>query len=116
MNKEFTKKFTREWVEAWNSHDLDKIMTHYAEDFEMNSPVIKQIMNEPTGILKGKKEIRAYWGKALQMNPTLHFEVIKSYSGANSVVIHYKGHRGLSAEVFIFNEEGKVRSAYAHYE
>jgi len=35
MDKEFANKFAREWVEAWNCHDLDKIMTHYAEDFEM---------------------------------------------------------------------------------
>ena len=50
------------------------------------------------------------------MNPKLHFELINSYFGANSVVIHYKGHRGLSAETFVFDNEGKVKSAYAHYE
>jgi len=116
MKPEFANKFSLEWVEAWNEHDLDKIMTHYAEAFEMTSPVIKQIMNEPTGKIKGKKEIRAYWEKALKMNPNLHFEIIKSFSGANSVVIHYKGHRGLSAETFFFNSEGKVISAHAHYE
>ena len=55
MNKEFAHAFSRDWVEAWNSHDLDKILCHYAENFEMNSPVIKQIMNEPTGKLIGKK-------------------------------------------------------------
>lgn len=116
MNKEIALNFALEWVEAWNSHDLDKIMIHYAENFEMSSPVIKQLMNEKSGILKGKKSIRAYWEKALKMNPTIHFELIKSYSGANSVVIHYKGHRGLSAETFFFNNEGKVVSAHAHYE
>lgn len=116
MNKEFSQKFALEWVEAWNSHALDKIMTHYAENFEMNSPVIKKIMNQESGKLKGKKEVRAYWEKALEMNPNLHFELINSYSGANSIVIHYKGHRGLSAETFFFNSEGEVESAHAHYE
>ena len=116
MENFFAHNFSLEWVKAWNSHDLDKIMAHYADDFEMNSPIIKQIMNEPTGKLKGKEKIRAYWEKALKMNPTLHFEIIKYYSGTNSVVIQYKGHRGLSAEVLFFDEEGKVKSAYAHYE
>jgi len=116
MKPEFANKFSNEWIEAWNEHDLDKIMTHYAEDFEMSSPVIKKIMNVENGIIKGKKEVRTYWEKALNLNPNLHFEIIKSYSGANSVVIHYKGHRGLSAETFFFNSEGKVRSAHAHYE
>jgi len=74
MDKEFANKFAREWVEAWNCHDLDKIMTHYAEDFEMSSPVIKQIMNIESGKIKGKKEVRAYWEKALAMLPDLHFD------------------------------------------
>jgi len=116
MKNQFTHDFTLAWIDAWNSHDLDKIMAHYAENFEMSSPVIKQIMDKENGKLKGKKEVRAYWEKALNMNPELHFELIKSFSGANSVVIHYKGHRGFSAETFFFNDEGQVISAHAHYE
>lgn len=116
MNSEFAKKFSLEWVEAWNSHDLDKLMAHYADDFEMNSPVIQKIMHIESGRIKGKKEVRAYWEKALNMNPNLHFELLKSFAGANSVIIHYKGHRGLSAEIFFFNDEGEVVSAHAHYE
>jgi len=116
MKPEFVHKFSVEWVKAWNEHDLDKIMSHYAEDFEMNSPIIKKIMNIESGIIKGKKQVRKYWKKALEMNPNIHFEIIKTYYGNNSVVINYKGHRGLSAETFFFNKEGKVKSAYAHYE
>ena len=56
MKTDFVNKFSLEWVEAWNEHDLDKIMTHYA-DFEMSSPVIKNIMNIESGIIKGKKEV-----------------------------------------------------------
>ena len=116
MESHFAKEFSLEWVEAWNEHDLDKIMAHYVDDFEMSSPVIRKIMNIESGKIKGKKEVRAYWEKALEMNPDLHFEIINSYSGADSVVIHYKGHRGLSTEAFFFNKEGKVTSAHAHYE
>ena len=116
MKKEFANQFVSEWVEAWNSHDLDKIMSHYSNDFEMSSPVINQIANESSGKLKGKSAVRAYWEKALKMNPSLHFELIKSFVGVNSIVIHYRGHRGLAMETFIFNGEGMVTNAYAHYE
>jgi len=116
MDKEFANQFASEWVDAWNSHDLDKILNHYADDFEMNSPVISQITDKKNGKLIGKNAVRSYWEKALNMNPTLHFEFIKYYVGANSIVIQYKGHRGFSAETFIFNDEGKVTKAYAHYE
>jgi ketosteroid isomerase-like protein len=26
--------FASEWIEAWNSHDLDRILAHYSDDFE----------------------------------------------------------------------------------
>ena len=116
MEKEFVDRFSSEWVEAWNGHDLNRIMLHYADDFEMVSPVIQKIMNEPAGRLKGKNKIRAYWEKTLQMNPELHFDIINTCQGVNSIVIQYKGHRGVSAEMFMFNDEGKVAIAYAHYE
>jgi len=58
MNNSFAIKFAKEWAEAWNSQDINKILSHYAEDFEMSSPVITQICNEPSGKLKGKKKLK----------------------------------------------------------
>ena len=116
MEKTFTEQFSIEWVEAWNSHDINKIMSHYTDDFIMHSPVIQELLNEPSGKLSGKSEIKKYWLKALKLNPMLHFEIISVYKGVNSIVINYKGHRGLSAEVFHFNRNGKVKESYAHYE
>jgi len=116
MTNEFATRFSHAWQEAWNSHDLDRIMAHYTDTFEMNSPVIQQLMNEASGQIKGKQAVRAYWEKALKLNPGLHFELLHTFVGVNSIVIHYKGHRGLSAETFFFDSDGKVERAYAHYE
>ena len=116
MDKAFAEKFAREWIEAFNSHDLDRVLAHYADDFEMNSPVIIQLAGEPDGRLKGKDAVRAYWGRALEKFPGLHFELLNVYLGVNSIVINYRGHRGLSSEVFHFDGAGAVIRAYAHYE
>lgn len=116
MNKAFAQNFAQEWVAAWNSHDIDKILSHYAGDFEMTSPVIKNITNEASGMLRGIPAMRDYWIRALKENPNLHFEIIAVFCGVNSVVVHYRGHRGLSAEFFCFNADGKVINASAHYE
>jgi len=116
MENTFADKFAQEWVEAWNSHDIKKILSHYTDDFELTSPVICEIAKEPTGILKGKKAIKPYWLKALQLNPDLNFKFISAFSGVNSVIVHYEGHRGLSAEIFYFNNNGKVYKSYAHYQ
>ena len=116
LDNEFAHRFAREWVTAWNRHDLDEILTHYSEDFEMSSPVIRQLANEPSGTLQGKSAVRDYWARALAKFPELHFELLNIFVGAHSLVIHYRGHRGLAAEVFFFNAQGKVNRAYAHYE
>ena len=116
MEDSFAQKFAREWVEGWNSHDLDKILLHYTDDFELSSPIIRIIANEESGVLKGKAAMKAYWSKALQLNPNLKFEFINVFTGVNSVIVNYRGHRGLSSEVFFFNEQGKVYKSCAHYE
>jgi ketosteroid isomerase-like protein len=116
MNREHAEAFAREWVDAWNAHDLEGILAHYEDDFEMSSPVIVQIMGEPSGKLRGKESIRQYWRKALARVPDLHFETLHVLSGANGVTIIYRGHRGLSAEVFLFGKTGRVCAAFAHYQ
>jgi ketosteroid isomerase-like protein len=115
ITHEFATRFATDWIAAWNAHDLDRILAHYAHDFEMASPVIAQLMNEPSGRLKGKEAIRSYWASALARHPTLRFELLHVLAGATSVTIVYRGHRGVSAEVFWFAGDSKVERAAAHY-
>lgn len=70
------QQFAQEWIDAWNSHDLERILGHYSDDLEMSSPVIVQIAGEATGRLTGKKAVGDYWHTALGMIPDLHFELI----------------------------------------
>ena len=116
ITQEFAARFAADWIAAWNAHDLERILEHYAQDFEMASPVIAQLMGEPSGRLKGKDRIRSYWAKALARHPALEFELLHVLAGAASITIVYRGHRGLSAEVFWFGADGKVERAAAHYE
>lgn len=111
----FAERFAKEWVEAWNAHDLDRVLAHYEDDFEMSSPIIRSLVGEASGTLKGKPAIRAYWAKALAAIPDLRFELVTVLAGVNSVTVYYKGHRGLVAEVFQFGATGKVSRASAHY-
>jgi len=107
--------FAHDWIEAWNAHDLERILAHYSNDFEMSSPAIAELMHEPSGTLRGKDVIRTYWARALARHPDLHFELVHTLAGASSVTIVYRGHRGVSAEVFWFNADNVVSRAAAHY-
>lgn len=115
LDKAFAERFATEWIAAWNSHDLDRILSHYADDFEMSSPLIAQIAGEPSGTLKGKAAVGAYWAKGLQLNPQLRFDLASTLIGANSITLYYRGQRGMSAEVLVFGSDKKVVQGFAHY-
>ena len=108
--------FAEEWIAAWNSHDLERIFSHYTDDFEMVSPLIIQRMGEPSGRLRGKDRIRPYWQQGLAAQPPLRFELVDLFVGVDSVTIHYRSlGRGMAAEVLTVNAEGKTIHGVAHY-
>jgi ketosteroid isomerase-like protein len=59
MNEAEAHHFAAEWIDAWNAHDLDRVLAHYADQFEMSSPFIARIAGEASGSLRGKKAVRA---------------------------------------------------------
>jgi ketosteroid isomerase-like protein len=115
LTREFAERFAQHWLAAWNAHDLEEILSHYTQDFEMVSPYIVQIAAQASGKLQGKAAVGAYWRMALEKMPDLHFELINVMVGVDSVTINYHGARGLAAEVFYFDAAGLVVRACAHY-
>jgi hypothetical protein len=116
MDRAFAEDFAADWIESWNAHDLGRVLAHYADDFEMSSPMIVQVAGEPSGRLFGKASVGAYWSKALQLMPDLRFELVSVLTGVGSVTTYYKGSGGrLAAEVFFFDANQKVSKAVAHY-
>ncbi|MFO0775277.1 MAG: nuclear transport factor 2 family protein [Nitrospiraceae bacterium] len=76
MDNAFAEQFAAAWIAAWNAHDLDRVLSHYADDCEMSSPMIVQVVGEPSGTLRGKAAVGAYWRKALTLIPDLQSELL----------------------------------------
>lgn len=111
-----SKKFAAEWIASWNTHNLDDILKHYAEDVEITTPMIRIATGGDTDSLKGKAAVADYWGKALKKIPDLHFELVDVTTGVHSVALYYKSVMNkMSIEVMFFNEQGKVNRIFAHY-
>ena len=106
----------RDWIAAWNSHDLERVLALYAEDTEMTSDRIPALGFDASGTVRGKPDLRAYWSKALQMIPNLHFELIDTYVGPDSVVVFYQNERGKKiCEYLRLDAEGKIRQGSANH-
>ena len=104
------------WIRAWNAHDLDEIMSHYAEDVVLVSPVAARILNDPSGAVKGKEALRAYFKRGLEVYPNLKFDLIDVMWGASSVILYYKNQKGgKTGEFMEIDSQGKVVRVVANY-
>jgi hypothetical protein len=106
----------KEWLAAWNAHDLERILVHYAEDVELISPFVARLSGGEESVVRGSEALRAYFARGLQAFPNLRFEFIRLYPGVRSCVLEYRSINGLrSAEVMEYDEHGKIRRVLAHY-
>lgn len=43
------RAIANEWVAAFNSHDVDAIVSHYAESVELTSRLVTRTLGDPAG-------------------------------------------------------------------
>lgn len=105
LNRSIAVNIAKEWVESWNAHDLERILSHYTDDFDMSSPFIVKMYPESGGTLKGKDAVGDYWRRALVKFPDLHFEFLDVFFSVNTVCILYKSVLNLQAVEWLQLEE-----------
>jgi len=120
IDQRFAEHFVADWIAAWNNHDVDRVLSHYSDNFELASPLIAGVAGEPSGRLRGKGAVGAYWARALTprsltVAPELHFKLVNTLVGVDSLAVYYRSTRGWAAEVFEFGADDKVVRAAAHY-
>lgn len=115
LEPDAARAFASAWIAAWNAHDVEAVLAHYADDVTFTSPIAITIGDTPSGTVVGKPALRAYWTKALTLVPALHFELLDVLTGVDFVTLYYQGHRGRVAETFRLDASGQVRFATACY-
>ena len=110
------RAFAASWYAAWNAHDIDRIMSHYAVEIEHSSPFIKRYNGTDDTSLRGAAAVRDYFDRALKRNPTLRFDPLHLTIGLESAILVYRRMTGdLAAELFAFDEGNKVVRSISHY-
>lgn len=114
----FARQFAQDWVEAWNSHDLDRILAHYDDEVRLVSPVALKLLNNGDGVVEGKAALREYFRRGLEAFPNLRFDLIDVFWGVETIVVYYANQaRGSkTAEVMQLTPAGKVRRVWANYD
>jgi Predicted ester cyclase len=116
MTKDEARSLANDWIAAWNSHDLELILSHYEDAIQLTSPAAAQLLGTPEGKVVGKANLRAYFQRGLEAYPELHFHLEDVLAGVNSVVLYYTNQKGTHTGEFMeLSAGGKVARVVAHY-
>ena len=115
MNHEEALAFAGRWVKEWNDHDIEAVLTHFAEDVVFTSPLAERLFPQSGGVISGKDALRRYWAEGVRRAPGLRFELLGVYAGTDTIVIRFRTEQGVDrCEVLTF-DGGLVRSGHGTY-
>jgi ketosteroid isomerase-like protein len=104
VNHSEAMAFAERWVQAWNDHDVEAVLAHFADDAVFTSPVATRIFPDSGGVVRGKDALRQYWTAGVQGNPALRFELLGVYAGVDTLVIRFRNEQGADRlEVLTFD-------------
>lgn len=77
------------WFEAFNAHDLEKLLSLYDDHAQHFSPKLKIRQPETNGLVTGKDALRAWWQDAFERLPSLHYKVTSLTANDDRVFMEY---------------------------
>jgi limonene-1,2-epoxide hydrolase len=107
------------WFEAFNAHNLEKLLSLYDDEAQHFSPKLKVRNPETKGLITGKSALRSWWQDAFDRLPSLHYKVTSLTSSPERVFMEYirivdGEDEMLVAEVLEIKEEKIIASRVYH--
>lgn len=66
-------QIAKQWLSAFNEHDLEKLLALYDNHAVHFSPKLKTRKPETNGLIKGKEAMREWWRDAFKRLPQLTY-------------------------------------------
>ncbi len=78
-----------QWFKAFNTHDLEKLLSLYDNEAKHYSPKLKIRMPETNGLITGKEELRAWWKDAFDRLPSLNYVITSLTANESRIFMEY---------------------------
>jgi SnoaL-like domain len=105
------------WIDSWNTRDLTRLAALYADDCEVNSPVVVTYMGEPSGRLRGKACILGLWRRLFEREEPFRCELFGVFRGVRSDVIYHRCCLGkIAIELMFFDTAGLICRSFTHFD
>lgn len=116
LTEEAARQFADKWIDAWNAHDLERILWHYAVDVVLISPLAARLLPESEGHISGIVAVGHYFARVLAALPKPQFQFIDVSPGPGTLVLLYRNqNRNTVNEFMELNDDGKVKRVLATY-
>ena len=107
------------WFEAFNAHNLEKLLSLYDEEATHFSPKLKVKHPETNGFVSGKLALQTWWNEAFTEIPSLQYKVTSLTANSDRVFLEYiriveNEEDTLVAEVLEINNNKIIMSRVYH--
>lgn len=80
-------EFAATWIDAWNSHDLDRILALYSEDAVYSSSLVRSIGGGHSDSIRGHLALYTYFSAVLRKFPSLSVRLRAVYTGDEALIL-----------------------------
>jgi ketosteroid isomerase-like protein len=106
----------KDWIEAWNSHDLERIMSHYAEDVVFEVETARARWNKADGKLHGIAELKKHFALGLELAPQLKFDLEQVFLAPSGYAVLYRRENGnREVDCVVLDDAGLAGKVTAYY-
>lgn len=82
-------EIAKRWFDAFNEHNLEKLLALYDDHAQHYSPKLKARRPETNGLVKGKAALRTWWQDAFDRLPTLRYTCTSLTADKDRVFMEY---------------------------
>lgn len=89
MDSQKNLSIAHAWFEAFNSHNIEKLLSLYDDDAKHFSPKLKAKHPDTNGYITGKEALRLWWQDAFNLLTSLNYKVTSLTSNSDRVFMEY---------------------------
>lgn len=116
LDKQSLRVAADAWIDAWNAHDLEAIMEHYAEEIEFRADTVVARWERADGTLHGKAELREHFRLGLERAPALRFTLRSFLTCPGGYALLYERDNGnLVIDAVEVDARGLAVRVHAYY-
>jgi len=89
MSHEKLQSIAFKWFDAFNSHNLEQLLSLYDDEAQHFSPKLKIRKPETNGLVIGKQAMREWWQDAFERLPSLNYKVTSLTANHDRIFMEY---------------------------